>query len=214
MVSKCFEFFLQLLYQHPHSQIENSGIYFFLFFQYQGHVKVPIKYLIQILATFSKQEVQKQCEHLWLAPKFHAPPFVYFPKLTQQNKIVFGDIKYNSNSSEFCNFSWRLQKRMIQQRNVFKNLEYDDNYCSHWRKDNMTQHQKMLSRKYFYTYISTSYKREENSVLLVVRGGRHINIFFLLKSPRPPPPTEISGLHLISWLEFDIDLSDDWFVIM
>ena len=116
-------------------------------FFFSFNPKVRSKFLSNIWSTCSKRDLQKQCKNLWRVPKFHAPPFVYFPKLTQQNKIVFGDIKYNSNSSEFCNFSWRLQKRMIQQRNVFKNLEYDDNYCSHWRKDNMTQHQKMLSRK-------------------------------------------------------------------
>ena len=51
VVSKCFEFFVQLLYQQSHSQIENSGKYFFNL-DLKGTLEfILIKYSINILTT-------------------------------------------------------------------------------------------------------------------------------------------------------------------
>ena len=51
VVSKCFEFFVQLLYQQSHSQIENSGKYFFNLDLKGTSEFILIKYLINILTT-------------------------------------------------------------------------------------------------------------------------------------------------------------------
>ena len=138
VVSKCFEFFVQLLYQQSHSQIENSGKYFFNL-DLKGTLEfILIKYLINILTTCLRGDPPKECQQLWLAPSVQL--------LLRHN--------FYSNFAIFLQVaSDQIRSGCIRpQRDVFllSVLEYDDNLnWSHWRKDNMTQHKKMLSRKYF-----------------------------------------------------------------